>query len=87
MHAVFHTTRLCELLFPIPIATVDAWLKSEDGYGVGTPYMLLDWIEGRTLEWNASLRWAKQPYGLVLAPKILSVRVRLLEMQKEWMGR
>ncbi|KAF8962997.1 kinase-like domain-containing protein [Flammula alnicola] len=38
----------------IPIATVHAWSDSEDGDGVGTPYMLLDWIEGRTLEWNAS---------------------------------
>ncbi|TFK32240.1 hypothetical protein BDQ12DRAFT_716531 [Crucibulum laeve] len=38
----------------IPIATVHAWSDSEDGGGVGTPYMLLDWIEGRTLEWNAS---------------------------------
>lgn len=38
----------------VPIATVHAWSDSEDGDGVGTPYMLLDWIEGRTLEWNAS---------------------------------
>jgi aminoglycoside phosphotransferase (APT) family kinase protein len=38
----------------IPVAAVHAWSDSEDGDGVGTPYMLLDWIDGRTLEWNAS---------------------------------
>jgi len=38
----------------MPIATVYAWSDSEDGDGVGTPYMLLDWIEGTVLEWNAS---------------------------------
>ena len=38
----------------IPVATVHAWSDSEDVDGVGTPYMLLDWIEGRTLEWNAT---------------------------------
>ena len=38
----------------MPIATVRAWSDSEDGDGVGTPYMLLDWIEGNVLEWNAS---------------------------------
>ena len=38
----------------MPIATVHAWSDNEDGDGVGTPYMLLDWIEGNILEWNAS---------------------------------
>ena len=38
----------------IPIATVRAWSDSEDGDGIGTPYVLLDWIEGNILEWNAS---------------------------------
>lgn len=38
----------------IPIATVHAWSDSEDGDGVGTPYILLDWIEGSTLTWNAT---------------------------------
>lgn len=38
----------------MPIANVHAWDDNEDGGGVGTPYMLLDWIEGKTLEWNAS---------------------------------
>jgi len=38
----------------IPIATVHAWSDSEKGDGVGTPYILLDWIEGSTLTWNAT---------------------------------
>ncbi|PPQ93380.1 hypothetical protein CVT25_007089 [Psilocybe cyanescens] len=38
----------------IPIATVHAWSNSEDGDGVRTPYILLDWIEGLTLTWNAT---------------------------------
>jgi Ser/Thr protein kinase RdoA (MazF antagonist) len=38
----------------IPVATVHTWSGSEDGDGVGTPYILLDWTDGRTLEWNAS---------------------------------
>ena len=38
----------------IPIATVHAWSDSKDGDGVGTPYILMDWIEGSTLEWNAN---------------------------------
>ena len=35
-----------------PLATVHAWSESEDCDGIGTPCMLLDWIEGSTLEWN-----------------------------------
>ena len=38
----------------IPIATVHAWSDSENGDGVGTPYILLDWIEGSTLTWTAT---------------------------------
>ncbi|KXN86150.1 hypothetical protein AN958_10452, partial [Leucoagaricus sp. SymC.cos] len=38
----------------IPIATVHAWSNSENGDGVGTPYILLDWIEGSTLTWTAT---------------------------------
>jgi len=38
----------------IPIATVHAWSDSENGDGVGTPYIPLDWIEGSTLTWNAT---------------------------------
>jgi hypothetical protein len=38
----------------IPVAIVHAWSDSEDGDGIGTPYMLLDWMSGRTLEWNAN---------------------------------
>ena len=29
----------------MPIATVRAWSDSEDGDGVGTPYMLLDGLK------------------------------------------
>jgi len=39
----------------IPVATVHAWSDSEDGDGVGTPYMLLDWVDGKTLEWNVNV--------------------------------
>ncbi|KAF8526960.1 hypothetical protein BU17DRAFT_82459 [Hysterangium stoloniferum] len=39
----------------IPVATVHAWSDSEDGDGVGTPYMLLDWIDGKPLEWDANV--------------------------------
>ncbi|KAF8060724.1 kinase-like domain-containing protein [Lyophyllum atratum] len=38
----------------IPIATVHAWSDSKDGDGVGTPYILLDWMKGSTLTWNAT---------------------------------
>ncbi|KAF8059477.1 hypothetical protein FPV67DRAFT_444035 [Lyophyllum atratum] len=38
----------------IPIATVHAWSDSKDDDGVGTPYILLDWIEGSMLTWNAT---------------------------------
>jgi len=38
----------------LPVATVHAWSDSDDGEGIGTRYMMLDWIEGGTLEWNAS---------------------------------
>lgn len=38
----------------MPIAAVYAWSDSMDGDVVGTTYTLLDWIEGRVLEWNAS---------------------------------
>ncbi|KAF8801729.1 hypothetical protein BYT27DRAFT_7245029 [Phlegmacium glaucopus] len=47
-------SRLQSTISDMPIATVYAWSDSEDGDGVGTPYMLLDWIEGRVLEWNES---------------------------------
>ena len=39
----------------IPVATVHAWSDSEDGDGVGTPYMLLDWVYGKTLEWDVNI--------------------------------
>ena len=38
----------------VPVATVHAWSDKEDGDGVGMPYILLDWIDGKTLEWNAN---------------------------------
>ena len=38
----------------IPVATVHAWSDSEDGNGIGTPHMLLDWIDGKALEWNVN---------------------------------
>lgn len=38
----------------IPIAAVHSWSDSEDGDGVGAPYILLDWMEGNTLDWNTS---------------------------------
>ena len=38
----------------IPIPSVHAWSDSENGDGVGTPYILLDWIEGSTLTWTAT---------------------------------
>lgn len=38
----------------VPIATVHAWSDSENGDGIGTPYILLDWIEGSTLTWKAT---------------------------------
>jgi hypothetical protein len=34
----------------IPVAIVHAWSDSEDEDGVGTPYILLDWTDDRTLE-------------------------------------
>ena len=39
----------------MPFATVHAWLDSEDGDGVGSPYMLLDWVNGKMLEWDANV--------------------------------
>lgn len=39
----------------VPIATVHAWSDAEDGDGIGTPYMFLDWIDGKTLEWNINV--------------------------------
>ena len=38
----------------IPIAIVHTFSDSKDGDGVGLPYILLDWIEGQTLEdWSS----------------------------------
>jgi aminoglycoside phosphotransferase (APT) family kinase protein len=39
----------------VPVATVHAWSDAENGDGIGTPYMFLDWIEGKTLEWNVNI--------------------------------
>jgi hypothetical protein len=39
----------------VPIAILHAWSNAEDGDGVGTPYMVLDRIDGKTLEWNANV--------------------------------
>ncbi|KAG1733016.1 kinase-like domain-containing protein [Suillus paluster] len=54
IEATVTTMRYVHSIIPsIPVATVHAWSDSKDGDGIGTPYILLDWIDGRTLEWNA----------------------------------
>lgn len=39
----------------LPVLTVHAWPDTEDGDGVGTPYMFLDWVDGKVLEWHANV--------------------------------
>jgi aminoglycoside phosphotransferase (APT) family kinase protein len=55
MESTVSTMRYVRSTVPsIPVAVVHSWSDSEDGDGVGTPYMLVDWTDGRTFEWNES---------------------------------